>query len=928
MANPTESDGQKFSHLYSYSGANKAGMDGIDKEKQAHIIYELSKDSAYFKRAAKLDAETDAKVQIMKKTLINFKGSVEHGLREKVLHMSMELEKKRSFERICCVLDMDMFFAAVEIRDQPHLKELPVAVGGMSMISTANYVARKYGVRAAMPGFIAKKLCPQLVFVHSNFDKYQYISGQIIDIIKEYDPHYSSHSLDEVYFDLTTAAKIIWCSEQGFFHRKKGNQDKQGDQYDIGINSYNDVNNSGSGYSGNYTGSSSSASNCMPISTEQLRDTLSLPVEAPIQPSTHPTTAPTTTMNISTTTTTASTADTTTPHATTTSTTGATTTPSARAMLFSKVSEMNEIFQNLHESDLPNIHILRNIAVTLLQEIRYRITIVTKGLTCSAGIANNYYLAKICADINKPNGQYELPPCREKVLNFVMELSTRKVGGIGKVTERILERLLDIKTMGQVYTLLPQLLYTCTPVLFQFLLRTSMGIGVEEGETTYNNSNTNSTTDGNSKKPYQRKSLGCERTYSAKGIQDPIELYQKLHKICVSVGEDMIKDDLYAKTLTLKLKDPEFILTTRSITSLIYFQTAESIENLAKSLLTEALPMKVRLMGVSVSKFRHEQQQDCIPGQRSLLTFLQPTADKSAATTTSSTAGVVGAVTTTTSTATSSRGDGFLIQEDSDQGGADEVVSAEQQVVEEIVRTKHSSSSSSNVSPPIHLSDHQHQQKVEFDLTSSPSGTGRKIEEYITSNNINSNSIRDSSSSSNLMLWLESSADTTTALGIGTALPRETTVVEVNAASANVHLLHSVANAAPATAATTAAEICNAAQRRDFVCPVCTSCITGTLGVFNAHLDRCLHLPLPTPPQQQQEQDQQRGYSISSNMSKTASSSSSKRGISTHCSSIRSNNNNSNNSNNTSTTTTMYGSHKRPRQEALVLSIPDYFTPK
>ena len=92
MANPTESDGQKFSHLYSYSGANKAGMDGIDKEKQAHIIYELSKDSAYFKRAAKLDAETDAKVQIMKKTLINFKGSVEHGLREKVLNMSMELE--------------------------------------------------------------------------------------------------------------------------------------------------------------------------------------------------------------------------------------------------------------------------------------------------------------------------------------------------------------------------------------------------------------------------------------------------------------------------------------------------------------------------------------------------------------------------------------------------------------------------------------------------------------------------------------------------------------------------------------------------------------------------------------------------------------------------------------------------------------------
>lgn len=51
---------------------------------------------------------------------------------------------------------MDMFYAAVEIRDRSDLADKPVAVGGMSMISTANYIARKYGVRSAMPGFIAK----------------------------------------------------------------------------------------------------------------------------------------------------------------------------------------------------------------------------------------------------------------------------------------------------------------------------------------------------------------------------------------------------------------------------------------------------------------------------------------------------------------------------------------------------------------------------------------------------------------------------------------------------------------------------------------------------------------------------------------------------------------------------------------------------
>ena len=58
-----------------------------------------------------------------------------------------------------------MFYAAVEMRDDPSLIGKPVAVGGLGMISTANYEARKYGVRAAMPGFIGRRLCPALVFV-------------------------------------------------------------------------------------------------------------------------------------------------------------------------------------------------------------------------------------------------------------------------------------------------------------------------------------------------------------------------------------------------------------------------------------------------------------------------------------------------------------------------------------------------------------------------------------------------------------------------------------------------------------------------------------------------------------------------------------------------------------------------------------------
>jgi DNA polymerase kappa len=90
----------------------------------------------------------------------------------------------------------DAFYASVEERDNPALRGVPMAVGGLGMCATANYEvrsacmgrfhifpcrfpqlpharmqARKYGVRAAMPGFIARKLCPQLVFVEPHFDK-------------------------------------------------------------------------------------------------------------------------------------------------------------------------------------------------------------------------------------------------------------------------------------------------------------------------------------------------------------------------------------------------------------------------------------------------------------------------------------------------------------------------------------------------------------------------------------------------------------------------------------------------------------------------------------------------------------------------------------------------------------------------------------
>jgi DNA polymerase kappa len=98
---------------------------------------------------------------------------------------------------------MDMFYAAVEIRDRPELAERPIAVGSLQMISTANYVARKFGIRSAMPGFIALELCPDLQLIPCNMHKYKAVSQIMRKIVAEYDPNYASMGLDEVNMDVT-----------------------------------------------------------------------------------------------------------------------------------------------------------------------------------------------------------------------------------------------------------------------------------------------------------------------------------------------------------------------------------------------------------------------------------------------------------------------------------------------------------------------------------------------------------------------------------------------------------------------------------------------------------------------------------------------------------------------------------------------------
>ena len=98
---------------------------------------------------------------------------------------------------------MDAFYAAVEEKDNPELKDLPMAVGSLGMLSTSNYKARQYGVRSAMPGFIGKKLCPKLKIVPLNFARYRQESDNIRQVFKQYDPNFCPTSLDEAYLDIT-----------------------------------------------------------------------------------------------------------------------------------------------------------------------------------------------------------------------------------------------------------------------------------------------------------------------------------------------------------------------------------------------------------------------------------------------------------------------------------------------------------------------------------------------------------------------------------------------------------------------------------------------------------------------------------------------------------------------------------------------------
>ena len=103
-------------------------------------------------------------------------------------------------------IDMDAFYASVEQRDHPEYRGRPIAVGHdgpRGVVATASYEARPYGVRSAISSALAKRLCPNLIFVPARFDVYKEVSRQIRAVFRDYTELVEPLSLDEAFLDVT-----------------------------------------------------------------------------------------------------------------------------------------------------------------------------------------------------------------------------------------------------------------------------------------------------------------------------------------------------------------------------------------------------------------------------------------------------------------------------------------------------------------------------------------------------------------------------------------------------------------------------------------------------------------------------------------------------------------------------------------------------
>ena len=204
---PASSNNDTLKYQLLGPSLTKAGQDSVDQQKVSEIIYNASKGSKFFANEQARDRALTEKIsRILARRDQLLKQDLSHELRKADEYIA-SLETQRDLSQTIVHVDCDAFYAAVEELDHPELKEVPMAVG-KGVVTTCNYVARKYGVRSAMAGFVASKLCPQLIFLPLNFAKYGAKADEVRAIFANYDPRFQSASMDEAYLNITS-----YCSK-------------------------------------------------------------------------------------------------------------------------------------------------------------------------------------------------------------------------------------------------------------------------------------------------------------------------------------------------------------------------------------------------------------------------------------------------------------------------------------------------------------------------------------------------------------------------------------------------------------------------------------------------------------------------------------------------------------------------------------------
>nr|WP_157505314.1 DNA polymerase IV [Flavobacterium antarcticum] len=341
-------------------------------------------------------------------------------------------------------VDMDAFYASVEQMDNPELKGKPLAVGGSEVrgvVAAASYEARKFGVRSALSGALAKKYCPELLFVRPRFDRYKEISRKVQAIFYDYTDLVEPLSLDEAYLDVT--------------QNKKGN-------------------------------------------------------------------------------------------------------PSASL---------------------------------IAKEIRERI-FNEVGLTASAGISINKFVAKIASDVNKPNGQKTVNP--DEVIAFLEELPIRKFYGVGKVTTEKMYQLgiftgLDLRNKELDFL---EKHFGKSGSFYYNVVR-----GIHNSEV---------------KSERIAKSVAAEHTFD-ENLSSEIFMEEKLKAIAEQLEKRLLRNNLAGKTVTLKIKYSDFTQQTRSKT-LPYFIASKALlfETVKELLYQERMRESVRLLGISVTSLNTEVKKSVV----------------------------------------------------------------------------------------------------------------------------------------------------------------------------------------------------------------------------------------------------------------------------------------------------------------------------